>query len=481
MYMKRIIVLILILSGYYADAQHQHDPVQQPKKAPAKKTVAKPVHSERAKPKVAADTMQPQSHHQHEETAADTMHNHSGHDGMMSHAYSRSLPMTRNGSGTAWLPDASPMYGYMAHAKKWMFMFHGNIFLRYNNQDFTNKGSRGDSKIDAPNWIMAMGQRQVGKNGLFHFSTMFSLDALIAGGSGYPLLFQTGESWKGKPLVDRQHPHDLFSELAVSYAHRLSPKADVFVYLGYPGEPSIGSVAFMHRPSALTNPDAPISHHWNDGTHITFGVATLGFRYGKFKLEGSSFTGREPDEERFDFDKPLFDSRSARLSFNPDKHWALQVSKAFVKSPEALHPGEDIDRTTASAVYSGRLGSKHMFNATALWGLNRLAGHDGEHALLAEANLSFNKAAVYTRYEWAQKSVEELSLNETIFGHHAVFRVHAITVGAAHDLFDIKPLKLSAGAQLTFFNADNRLDALYGNNPMAGQVYLRLYPQLMKM
>ncbi|RZK34226.1 MAG: hypothetical protein EOO90_31105, partial [Pedobacter sp.] len=213
----------------------------------------------------------------------------------MSHAYSLNLPMERNGSGTSWLPDASPMYGMMFHAKKWMYMLHGNVALRYIRQDISNKGSRGAEKFDAPNWFMFMGQRKVGQKGLFHFSSMLSLDRLTEGGAGYPLLFQTGESWKGQPLVDRQHPHDLFSELSVAYTYAFSKKTDLTFYLGYPGEPALGSVAFMHRPSALANPDAPISHHWNDGTHITFGVATLGFRYDQFKIEASSFTGREPD------------------------------------------------------------------------------------------------------------------------------------------------------------------------------------------
>lgn len=248
--------------------------------------------------------------------------------GMLSHSFSRNLSMNRNGSGTGWLPDNSPMYGYMLHSKKWMYMFHGNIFLRYNNQDVGNKGSRGGSKFDAPNWFMGMGQTRVGSRGLFRFSAMLSLDPLTVGGEGYPLLFQSGETWEGEPLVDRQHPHDLFSELSVGYTHMFSKDADAFVYLGYPGEPAFGPVAFMHRVSSLYSPDAPIGHHWQDATHFTFGVATLGFRYRDFKLEGSSFTGREPDEERYGFDKPRFNSWSTRLSYNPSPEWALQVSKA---------------------------------------------------------------------------------------------------------------------------------------------------------
>ncbi|MDQ2753348.1 MAG: DUF3347 domain-containing protein, partial [Bacteroidota bacterium] len=169
--------------------------------------------------------------------------------GNMSHSFSLNLPMSRNGSGTGWSPDAAPMYGTMYHSKKWMYMLHYNLFIRYNKQDVSDKGSRGGEMVDAPNWLMFMGQRKVGERGLFRFSTMFSLDALITGQKGYPLLFQSGESAHGVPLVDRQHPHDLFSELSVAYTYAFSKKADVFAYVGYPGEPALGPVAFMHRAS----------------------------------------------------------------------------------------------------------------------------------------------------------------------------------------------------------------------------------------
>lgn len=395
----------------------------------------------------------------------------------MSHAFSLNLPMNRNGSGTGWLPDSTPMFGYMIHTKKWMYMFHGNVFFRYNNQDITNKGTRGNKKWDAPNWLMAMGQRKVGKKGLFHFNAMFSFDNVIAGGSGYPLLFQTGETWRGDPLVDRQHPHDLFSELSVSYSHSINTKTDVYIYAGYPGEPALGSVAFMHRVSSLYNPDAPLSHHWNDATHITFGVGTLGIRYGKFKLEGSSFTGREPNENRNDFDKPRFDSYSGRLSFNPDSYWAFQASHGFVKSPEAIRPKENVDRTTASAVYSKPLGKTSFVNATALWGLNH--SHESEHAGLLEASLVLNRLAIYGRYEWVQKSTEELSLEKDEYVHDALFNINAITVGVSFDAIRSKAIYVAIGAQGSYFSTDSRLNEIYGNNPMSAEVYIRVYPPRM--
>lgn len=427
------------------------------------------------------------THHYHDMGTSSMHSDHVGHSmahegqhqsSAMSHAFSRNLPMNRNGSGTGWLPDASPMFGYMFHPGKWMYMLHGNIFLRYNKQDLSGKGSRGDEQFDAPNWVMLMGQRQVGRKGLFHFSTMLSLDAVVAGGKGYPLLFQSGELYEGSPLVDRQHPHDLFSELSVSYAHSINKDIDVFAYLGYPGEPALGPVAFMHRASALANPDAPLSHHWVDATHVTFGVATVGIRFGKFKVEGSSFTGREPDENRYDFDKPRFDSWSGRVSFNPTANWALQASHAFIESPETLHADKDINRTTASAIYS-RTTRNGWISATALWGMNKAKGHDGEHAILAEASWNHRKFTLHSRFEHVQKSVEELVLDETLFGHDAVFPVNALTLGLNYDLFNLGKTRIAAGGQFTWYSADKRLDVLYGNNPMAAQVYLRIYPTLM--
>lgn len=397
----------------------------------------------------------------------------------MTSAFSINLPMNRNGSGTAWLPDAFPMYGYMIHHRRQMYMFHGNVFIRYNKQDVSEKGIRGDSKVDAPNWIMAMGQTRIGTQGLFRFSAMLSLDPLF-GGDGYPLLFQTGETFEGKPLVDRQHPHNLFSELSIGYSVAFTRDIDAFIYLAYPGEPALGPVAFMHRPSSLNNADSPLGHHWQDATHITFGVITLGFRYGIFKADASVFTGREPGEARYGFDKPHFDSYSYRLTVNPARTLSIQASRAFLKSPESIHPDADVYRTTASVIHSLSLPEKNRYlNSTFVWGNNDSGADHRENSFTAESTLQTDRLALYMRYEWIEKSAEELLLDQ--FNDHDIFPISALTLGFNYIFFRKFNTNVAAGLQSTLYNADSRLDPVYGNNPLSLEIYIRISPALMRM
>lgn len=455
--MKTLFFLLSISFGIALHAQHdhhQHHPADTTKPKAPKKTKDAP----KAEPA--------HDHHQHDSVSAP-----------MSHAYSRNLPMNRNGSGTAWLPDSAPMYAYSAMTKHWMFMVHGNLFLRYNHQDLFRRGSRGGAKADAPNMFMLMGQRRVGARGLFHFSTMLSLDPLTVGGEGYPLLFQSGETFEGRALVDRQHPHDLLSELSIGYTHAFSTNIDLTGYVALPGEPALGPVAFMHRVSAMNNPDAPLSHHWQDATHITVGVATIGLRIHQIKAEASAFRGREPDENRYDIDEPRFDSYAFRLLYNPNAYFAFQVSQAFIKSPEQLRPEENVARTTASVIHHYPLGGKDRFLASSVvWGYNN--SHAQEHSVLGESNLQMSRAAVYSRYEWVQKSADEL--NVTTSEHDALFNVQALTVGGNYILLRRFHTNLAAGAQFTVYHAPE-LASQYGNNPVAAEIYVRLYPEQMRM
>ncbi len=400
----------------------------------------------------------------------------------MNSQFSKNIPMSRDGSGTSWQPDESPMYAYMIHGKKWMSMVHGNIFARYNNQDIFNAGSRGGSKFDAPNMIMGMTQRKVGRNGLFAINTMISLDPFTVGAGGYPLLYQTGESYKGTKLVDRQHPHDLFSELSMAYTQAFSKKTDFYLSVGYPGEPALGPPVFMHRLSAMSNPDAPLGHHYADATHITFGVATIGFRYNNFKLEGSTFKGREPDEFRYNFDAPKFDSYAVRLSYNPSKQWALQVSNGWLHSPEDNEPQQNVDRFTASAIHTKMLNGDSYIATTILYGQNHFSdnGKTVPSALL-ESTLQMHKTAVYGKFEFVQKDAGELNLDNPLTGFDPAYNINALTLGINHILKTVKRTDLRIGLQSTLNISPVPLRALYGTTPIAVEVYLRISPAILKM
>ncbi len=416
-------------------------------------------------------------HKKKEKESVDTS-KHSQHTEMEMQKKSHSDEMhNRHGSGTAWLPNNSPMYGYMNDTDSWNFMIHGNLFLRYNNQDINRNSSRGDAKFDAPNWVMVMARNNISHSGLLRLTAMLSFDPVTVGGFGYPLLFQSGETWKGKPLVDRQHPHDLFSELSVEYTHSLSNDIDLIGYFGYPGEPAIGPVAFMHRTSALNNPDAPLGHHWQDATHITFGVGTFGLKIHDFKLEGSLFTGREPNENRYNFDKPKFDSYSVRLSANPTDEFALQVSHAFLKSPESIDPDENIRKTTASVIHNKNFIDGNILSTSLIWGFNNVIDEHKEHSVLLESNLKLHKINLYGRFEWVQKSGDELELPNLL--HDDIFDITAVTLGANYSFFSFANTIVNFGMQGSIFQPDEMLTTFYGSNPLSLEVYLKVSPTMM--
>ncbi len=396
---------------------------------------------------------------------------------MMSHAFSKSLPMNRNGSGTGWNPDATPMYGWMKSKNAWNYMVHGSLFIRQNWQNINNDYKSGGKQFDETGWAMGMAQRSVGKNGLLLFRTMLSIDPITIGGNGYPLLFQTGESYQGKPLVNRQHPHDLFSELAVAYTQRINNDVDVSIYAGYPGEPSLGPTAFMHRISAVNNPDAPLGHHWQDATHVTFGVATFGIRYKKFKVETSSFTGREPDENRFNFDRPRFDSYSYRVSYAPSQNFVLQASHAYIKSPESLSPNQNVKRTTGSIIYSKKRTGNNLLTGALVWGYNDEINLHREQSLLLEMNYQLKRIALYSRYEWVDKSTEELrvaSLGDKILS------IQSLTLGVNRSIASWLKTNIALGVQGTFNLIPSLLEPFYRINPFSAEVYVRVIPRLMR-
>jgi hypothetical protein len=390
----------------------------------------------------------------------------------MTSFFSPDLPMNRDGSGTSWLPDQSPMWMHMIRKKNTTYMVHGFLFIRYTSQDISDQGNRGGNHFDAPNMFMLRMSQKLNDKNLLSILTMFSFDLFTVGNAGYPLLFQTGESYKGTPLVDKQHPHDLFAEIAVNFTHHFTKDLDLNSYFGYPGEPALGPSAFMHRTSAMNNPDAPLGHHWQDATHITFGVGTIGFRYKNVKAEGSVFTGREPDENRYNFDDPNFDSYSYRISTNPADNFSLQFSQGFIKSPEALFPDEDITRTTASVIHVKQK-AKNIISTSLVWGMNSSEEKD-LHSALLECNFQMKPVTLYTRYEFVQKDAHELQLLQ--FTNNETFHINAWTLGLSKVFVSNSICTVSIGAQGTVNFTPEELIDIYGNNPIGAEVYLKVFP-----
>jgi Heavy metal binding domain len=385
-------------------------------------------------------------------------------------------PMSRESSGTAWVPDSTPMYGRMFMFGDDTLMLHGGAFPRYTNVSTR----RGDDRIDMPNWFMAMFSHSLGENTQLGLRGMMSLDPLTEGGRGYPLLFQSGETWQDQPLHDRQHPHDLFDELSVSYSQKFAHDLSGYLYFGYPGEPALGPPTFMHRLSAMDNPDAPISHHWQDSTHITFGVATLGAVWKNVKLEGSIFTGREPDENRYDFDRPRFDSYSGRISWNPTRDLALQVSYGYLHSPESSEPDINQHRTSASMIYNRSLGEDANWSSSFVWAQDRNTGERATQSLLAETNFQRGRDTVYARWERVEKSGHELVLNQ--IDQDEIFPISGYSIGYVRDLAHGKGIDVGLGGQFTIYDMPGDLKRYYSDDlPYGFQFFFRLRPSRQAM
>ena len=384
---------------------------------------------------------------------------HSKHE---MHALLGSYPMTREASGTSWQPDSAPHTGLHQMAGPWELMLHGYATVLYDRQD----GPRGDSKTFSENMLMGMASRDLGP-GHLGLRAMLSAEPWTIGKEGYPLLLQTGETANGHdPLVDRQHPHDLFMELSGSYSLPVGSNGSVFVYLGLPGEPALGPPAFMHRFSGLENPEAPLSHHWLDSTHITFGVATLGWVRGPLKLEGSVFTGREPDQNRTNIESPKMDSWSARVSFNPDPDWSFQASYGHLNSPEQLEPEVDTGRATLSAIYNRPLAGGN-WQTTFAWGRNMRSPGGSTDAWLVESALSHSRHTLFGRAERLQ--------NDELMGHTGeVFTVGKVSLGYIYDVVATDTCKTGVGLVGSIAEVPGALKDAYGDQPLSWMGFFRV-------
>ena len=375
-----------------------------------------------------------------------------------------SYDMRREASGTSWQPDSTPMAGIQNMTGAWMTMLHGYADVVYDHQG----GPRGTTQTFTTGMLMFMGRRELTR-GALGLRLMLSADPPM-GKSGYPLLFQTGETANGRtPLIDRQHPHNLLMEAAATYSHAAAADSSVFVYLGLAGEPALGPVAFMHRLSGEDNPEAPLTHHWLDSTHVSYGVVTGGYIWRQFKLEASAFNGREPDQFRYEVEIRPLDSYAARLSYNPTSDWSLQASSGHLVSPEQLQPTVNERRTTASASYNAPFGQ--WWQTTLAWGRNSPAvGQASSGWLLESAAQPVMGQTVFSRIERVAK--DELFVPGAAL-YDQSFMINKLSLGYIYDVTQLQSIRFGVGGLFSVYRFPGALDSVYGASPTSFMLFVR--------
>jgi hypothetical protein len=376
------------------------------------------------------------------------------------------LPSPHAGSGTGWQPVSVPEAEWMLMRGGWELMAHGTFFADYNQQG----GPRGEGKAESVNWGMGMEQHTLG-GGTILFRQMFSAESLTSPHPGFPELFQTGETYHGEPLVDHQHPHNVFAELSALYILPLSKKISWELYGGPAAEPALGPVTYIHRTSASELPLAPLSHHLQDSTHTSFGVVTTGFVVDRVKLEASAFNGREPNEERWSIQAAAWDSYSGRVSVAPARDWTAQYSVGRLEHPEALEPGSQW-RQTASVEYDKPL-ARGNWATSLVWGrVHKIATGANLNGYLLESTVNFlRRDYAFTRLELVDK--DELFPQAA---EHPAYRVGAYTFGGVRDLVQNRAWQLGLGADVTVYSKPSALNAAYGSQPVSFQIFLRMRP-----
>ena len=383
-----------------------------------------------------------------------------GMAGMQMKAVLGSGPANREGSGTSWQPDSSPMFMKMLPSVGgFEFGTMGALQAGYVDAG----GKRGDKGFFSSSMVMLMGRKELSGGTLgLHF--MSSLDPLINGRRGVPNLFQNGFTVKDAEVGDRKDPHNIFAELAASYSRPLSKDWSGFLYGGPVGEPALGNVMYLHRASGLEIPEAPISHDWFDGTHISFGVATLGLVYqNKWKVEGSAFNSDEPGAHLYGIGRVAFNSASSRLSYNPSRDWSFTTSYGYLNSDANEH------RLTFGAAYSHDLPHGDNLSATAYLGQNIVQGSTKSNAWLAETTYYHGENQFFTRFERVDK-------DELVNVPTGRYTVNKLLFGVVHNIYSKDQLDYGLGTYAGVYSFPSSLNASYGKNPLTVGVFFRIRP-----
>jgi len=368
------------------------------------------------------------------------------------------------GSGTSWLPAVAPMRGFHFQASDWSVMVHGSVFGQF-IQEF---GPRGNYQLGSINWVMGDASRPLA-GGAFHGRMMASAEYFTLTRAGYPQLLQVSQPYRGGTVTDRMHPHELFSEVAVMYDRPIGTGWRWSVYLAAVGEPALGPVAYLHRPSAANDPTVPLGHHTQDVTHESFGVATLGVFTRKVHLEASVFNGAHPNEVRtnFDYAGARFNSFAARVTVNPNERWSVAASAAYIDPREH----EPLHRLELSALHvAGGWSTSFVWAANVPTDTRRVL-----NTALIETNIELDaRNAIFGRAEYVTRTAEELALVGSISSD---IEVGSLSVGYVRRVGRLREVGAWLGARGHVDIVPEQLRLFYGSRTPAGVlVYLGVRP-----
>lgn len=231
----------------------------------------------------------------------------------------------------------------------------------------------------------------------------------------------------------------------------------------------------------MDDPTAPLGHHWQDATHISFGVVTASVYSTRWKLEGSVFNGREPDDRRWNFDFRRMDSYSARLTVNPNAHWSATAGYGLLRSTEAAEPGASSHRMVASVMHGTSVGMLGQWTSTLVIGANTRSERAGlSTGVLVESELELNdRHTVYARVESVQKTAADLSISDSParYDGNYTFSIRSASLGYVRELKHARGTTMGVGARGTINYVPSGLEPYYGSaTPVGAMVFLRLRP-----
>lgn len=379
-----------------------------------------------------------------------------------------------------WMCMPKPMTGMPMS----MWMVHGNAF----GTGINAEGPRGGRAFASANMLMADYGQSVADHHYLNVELMATAEKWTMPAAGYPELAQAGDYHAdNEPFVDRQHPHSSpIMGLTFSDTIDLESGGDYLkLFIAPRGASTDGPVAFMHRPTGMANPVAPLGHHvGQDVGHVSSGVYGIEYGFSAVRLEFSTFNGEEPSPTKVDLPTATPNSYAGRLTIGFNPSWFMMASTAYVEHPDPNTPDLDhYSRYSLSSYNTINLGNRWTVYNSLIYGLNRNPGGvltepTSLNSFAEEFLFDSDTAKIWGRSEVLQRTPGDLEIAGDLDPSTARW-VSAWTIGYTRTLVRWTNAELNIGASITKTFLPVEFQPPYGGNPLSENVFLQL--QGMKM